>query len=75
MSKSKVFTLMSGLMFTATMLSVLLGLLLSVPVMLLWNWCLIPAVPAIKEIGWMQAWGILVLFNIFFKATLTVNKD
>jgi hypothetical protein len=51
-----------------------LGLLLSFPVMLLWNACLVPAIPAIMEIGWLQAWGILVLFGILFKPNASNNS-
>ena len=46
---------------------VVLGLILSLPVMWLWNACLVAAIPGIKEIGWLQAWGILILCGILFK--------
>jgi hypothetical protein len=52
-----------------TLSIVVVGLILSLPVMLLWNYCLVPAVPIATEIGWLQAWGILVLSNFLFKAT------
>ena len=48
-------------------LIIVVGFILSLPVMLLWNWCLVPAIPGINEIGWLQAWGILVLCNFLFK--------
>lgn len=54
-------------------LTILMGLLLSLPVMLLWNWCLVPAIPGIHELGWLQAWGILVLCNFLFK--VKISKD
>jgi phosphotransferase system glucose/maltose/N-acetylglucosamine-specific IIC component len=50
---------------------VVLGLLFSYPVMLLWNGCLVPAVDGVKEIGWLQAWGLMILFGILFKTTAT----
>ena len=50
------------------------GLLLSLPVMWLWNGCLVAAIPGIKEIGWLQAWGILILCNFLFKPTVS-SKD
>jgi hypothetical protein len=50
---------------------VVLGLLFSYPVMLLWNGCLVPAVDGAKEIGWLQAWGLMILFGILFKSTVT----
>jgi len=48
---------------------VVLGLILSLPVMWLWNACLVAAIPGIKEIGWLQAWGILILCGLLFKNT------
>lgn len=52
---------------TALSLSVFLGFLLSYPVMLLWNGCLVGAVNGVNKIEWLQAWGILVLFGVLFK--------
>jgi hypothetical protein len=53
---------------------VLFSLLLAWPVMELWNQCLVPAVDGVKEIGWLQAWGLQFLFGILFKTTVT-KKD
>lgn len=50
---------------------VVLGLLFSFPVMLLWNGCLVPAVDGVKEIGWLQAWGLMILFGVLFKSTVS----
>lgn len=55
----------------AVMLAVLLGLLLSYPVMLLWNACLVPATSAVREIEWLQAWGIMVLSSLLFKSSVS----
>lgn len=41
--------------------------LASLPVWLLWNWALVPAIPVIQEIGWLQALGILILCSLLFK--------
>lgn len=51
---------------------VVFGLLFSYPVMLLWNGCLVPAMDGVKEIGLLQAWGLMILFGILFKST--INK-
>ena len=51
-----------------------IGLLFSLPVMLLWNIALVPAIPGLAEIGWLQAWGILILCNFLFKPTAS-SKD
>lgn len=53
---------------------VALGLLLSFPLMLLWNYCLVPAVSGLSEVTWLQAWGIMVACNIMFKST-SYKKD
>lgn len=47
------------------------GLLFSLPVMLLWNGCLVGAVSGVNEITWLQAWGILILFGLLFKSSDT----
>jgi hypothetical protein len=47
------------------------GLILSLPVMWLWNGCLIGAVAGVSEIGWLQAWGISALCGLLFKTTIT----
>jgi hypothetical protein len=50
------------------------GLLFSLPVMWLWNVALVPAIPGLAKIGWLQAWGILILCNFLFKPTVS-SKD
>lgn len=64
-----------GMAVVGMLLIVALGLILSLPVMLLWNACLVPAVSGLNEIGWLQAWGILILSGFLFKSHLTTNKD
>ncbi len=54
---------------------VFFGLLFSLPVMWLWNACLVPAIPGIKTIGWLQAWGIMILCGFLFKPSTTNAKD
>lgn len=56
----------------ATML--FFSFLLSWPVMMLWNGCLVGAIDGVKEIDWLQAWGIQFLFNCMFKASFTTTK-
>jgi hypothetical protein len=43
------------------------GLLLSLPVMLLWNGCLVGAVAGVAPITWLQGWGIMILCGFLFK--------
>ena len=52
----------------------LVGLVFSFPVMLLWNGCLVPAITGINEISWLQAWGLIILVNIFLKLSIS-TKD
>lgn len=49
----------------------LIGFLLSWPVYMLWNGCLVDAVAGVKEVTWLQAWGITVLCNILFKTSMS----
>jgi hypothetical protein len=51
-----------------------LSFVLSWPVMMLWNGCLVDAVTGIKEITWLQGWGISILSGILFKSTSTSSK-
>ncbi len=56
----------------ATML--FLSFVLSWPVMMLWNGCLVGAIDGVKEVTWLQAWGLQFLFILLFKTTIT-KKD
>jgi hypothetical protein len=50
---------------------ILLSFLLSWPVWMLWNGCLVGAVNGVNEITWLQAWGISILCGFLFKPTTT----
>jgi hypothetical protein len=49
---------------------ILFGLILSLPIYLLWNSCLVPAIDGVHEIGWMQAWGLNILCTGLFKSSI-----
>lgn len=51
-------------------LLVFLSFLLSWPVYMLWNGCLVDAVSGAKEVTWLQAWGINLLAGFLFKTTV-----
>ena len=51
-----------------------LSFLLSWPVYMLWSGCLIDAVEGVKQVTWLQAWGITVLFSFLFKNSNTDTK-
>ena len=53
---------------------ILIGIVMSFPIMLLWNYCLVPAVPIVIEITWLQAWGLFVLFGLLFRNSSTFGE-
>ena len=63
-----------GIIIGLLIFIVIIGLIFSFPVMLLWNGCLVPAITGVNEISWLQAWGLMVLVNIFFKLSVS-TKD
>jgi len=63
-----------GVTIGAILLIVTLSFLLSWPVMVLWNECLVPAVQGINEVTWLQAWGLSVLAGFLFNKTTTVKE-
>ena len=48
-----------------------LSFLLSWPVFMLWNGCLVDAVTGVKEVSWLQAWGITVLCGFLLKSNIS----
>lgn len=64
-----------GFLVGTLLLVVVVGLLVSLPVMLLWNFALVPAIPGLVNIGWLQAWGILILCSLLFKTSYSNKKD
>ena len=45
----------------------LVSFLLSWPIMILWNSCLVGAINGVNQIEWMQAWGINLLSGFMFR--------
>jgi hypothetical protein len=41
--------------------------------MWLWNGCLVAAITGVKEIGWLQAWGLMILVNLFLKTSVSLK--
>jgi hypothetical protein len=60
MSKNNVLIKITALILAL----ILVALLLSYPAMLLWNGCLVPAIPALAPVSWLQMFGIQVLLSI-----------
>lgn len=64
------FTIVGGIAFL-----VFLSFLLSWPVYMLWNGCLVDAIQGVKEVTWLQAWGLNFLFGILFKNSSVSTKS
>lgn len=68
--------IINGLATLITALAVLFGisLVLSLPVMLLWDW-LMPTLFGLTEITWLQAWGLNFLCGILFRDKIKTVKE
>lgn len=53
----------------ASVISIIVMVALSFPVMWLWNTFLVSAIDGVNEIGALQAFGIMLLCNILFGFT------
>ena len=62
----KIFAVIAGIV---TLL--FLSFLLSWPVYMLWNGCLVGAVAGVAQITWLQAWGLMILSGFMFKSTVS----
>jgi hypothetical protein len=67
MEKLLAFLIVIGLL-------ILLAVILALPIMWLWNFCLVPAMPTILvKIGFWQALGIKVLIGLLGYSSLSSN--
>lgn len=57
-----------GMVVASLLIIIGVGIIMTFPTMLLWNWALAPSINGINEIGLLQAWGINILFGILFKS-------
>lgn len=64
---SNLFNIITTIL-AAISLVFLFSLVLSLPVMWLWNW-LVPSIFSLREIGWGEAWGLLILSGFLFKSS------
>jgi hypothetical protein len=51
-----------------------LSFLLSWPVYMLWNGCLVGAIAGVSEVSWLQAWGLTVLCGFLVKSNVSTSK-
>jgi hypothetical protein len=65
------FAVMIGAIVIAIAGLLLLSFLLSWPVYMLWNGCLVGAVAGVSEVTWLQAWGITILCGFLFKTNVS----
>lgn len=63
------FVTVAGAVVGFVLLVAVFGLIFALPVMWLWNGCIVPAVSGVHEIGWLQAWGISILCGLLFKSS------
>jgi hypothetical protein len=71
MDQSKVFKAIGMALVTV----VIAAIVMAWPTQLLWNGCLVPAVDGTHEIGFWQALGINILFQLLFKCTNSVKSS
>jgi len=68
------FAVFVGAVVIAIVGLLLLSFLLSWPVYMLWNGCLVGAIAGVSEVTWLQAWGITILCGFLFKTSIN-SKD
>ena len=51
------------------LLAIVLGAVLALPVMWLWNSCLVDAVSGVRNITFLQAWGLMILSSLMFNSS------
>jgi len=66
-------TILAGIVGIAGGIAGMLALsfLMSWPIYMLWNGCLVDAVTGVREVTWLQAWGITVLCSFLFNTSVT----
>ena len=74
-NKMETFVKVVGIAVLGVIAVVVVGLIMSLPVMWLWKGCLVAANPGIKEIGWLQAWGIMILCGMLFNKGSTSTSS
>jgi len=68
------FAVFVGAVVIAIVGLLLLSFLLSWPVYMLWNGCLVGAVAGVNEVTWLQAWGITILCGFLFKTSVGLKE-
>lgn len=63
-----------GVIALGLMGALALSFLLSWPVYMLWNGCLVSAIAGVSEVSWLQAWGLTALCGFLFKSNVSDSK-
>lgn len=50
------------------LIQLVVGMISAIPIWILWNNCLVPAIPSILEISPLQAFGLYILSALMFKS-------
>ena len=62
---------MIGVLITSVLTLLLISFMLSWPVFMLWNGCLVGAIAGVNSVTWLQAWGLAILSGMLFKSTIS----
>ena len=68
------FVVIVGAVVVGIVSILVLSFLLSWPVYMLWNGCLVGAIAGVSEVTWLQAWGLTVLSGFLFKSNVSTKK-
>ena len=69
----KTVAMKSGEFFGVLLITIFFGLLVSYPLMLLWNNCLVPSIDFIQPVTWLQTFGIYVFVRLMHPKTTTIE--
>lgn len=62
-----------GALGLVLIVAIIISAVVSYPMMLLWNYCLTPAIPGLVQVGWMQMWGIVLLIKGMFQSSVSLQ--
>ncbi len=63
-----------GVVFGVVLVTILFSFIMSYPIMLIWNACVVEAIAVAKPITWMQAWGLSILIKLLSGVSLDIKK-
>lgn len=63
-----------GQTITLAIVSLIVSLIIAYPIMLLWNSCLVLAIPALVKITYWQAFGLKILFSMLFSSNTSTSN-